>query len=213
MAGGAALDEAAEPVGLLDVAELGERVRREGRVADPAVAVIPVALAAEVAGLGQRGGRRGDDRPGRLIAERLQNLRGAADALERPGPSTPSVGRPLAPPLDGLLQGCVDPIGVEVVKPRERFEVDRLPVAEAEASPLALADGGLGLEPVVIHHLRDRSRRGSAGRRRRRSPRTSSPRRPRAARARPRRSRSAARPRPSARPSRARPRRSAPATG
>src|SRR6185295_3778122 len=36
VAGGAALDEAPEPVGLIDVTELGEGVRREGRVADPA---------------------------------------------------------------------------------------------------------------------------------------------------------------------------------
>ena len=47
-----------------------EAPQGEGRVADPAVAVVPVALAA--GRLGQRGGRRGDDRAARRVGEALQ---------------------------------------------------------------------------------------------------------------------------------------------
>ena len=46
MTGGAALDEAAEGVRLVVEAELRQRTRREGRVADPGEAVVPVPAAA-----------------------------------------------------------------------------------------------------------------------------------------------------------------------
>ena len=49
---------------------------REGGVAQPAVAVVPVALAAEV--LGQRGGGRGDDAAGRRVREQAQRDQRAA---------------------------------------------------------------------------------------------------------------------------------------
>ena len=56
--------------------------RREGRVADPAVAVVPVAFAARR--LGQRGGRRGDDRAGRRVGEALEHERRALQ-VDAPG--------------------------------------------------------------------------------------------------------------------------------
>ena len=62
-----ALDAAVHPaqqrLGLLDGAEVDQRAGGHRRVAQPAVAVVPVADAAQL--LGQRGGRRGQDRAGR----------------------------------------------------------------------------------------------------------------------------------------------------
>ena len=55
------------------------RVEAERRVADPDVAVVPVALAADL--LGQARRRRGDDRAGRLVGEQLEGEGGAVDRL------------------------------------------------------------------------------------------------------------------------------------
>src|SRR5215207_3176119 len=55
-------------------AQGGESPEHEGRVAQPAVAVVPVALTAGC--LGQRGRRRGDHRPGRSVGQPLQRERG-----------------------------------------------------------------------------------------------------------------------------------------
>lgn len=52
------------------VAAAHQREQRDRRVAQPAVAVVPVAVAADL--LGQRRGGRGDDPAGRLVGERLQ---------------------------------------------------------------------------------------------------------------------------------------------
>ena len=52
---------------LLAKAQAQKRIKRESRVANPSVAVVPVALAAEL--LGQRCRRRRDDRPRRLVGQ------------------------------------------------------------------------------------------------------------------------------------------------
>ena len=79
--GGVAGDGAQQPVppdvGLLGVAGLDQRVEGERGVAEPAVAVVPVALAPEV--LGQRGGRGGDDPAGDLVGHQPEGEQGAAD--------------------------------------------------------------------------------------------------------------------------------------
>ena len=61
-----------------------ERLHREARVADPGVAVVPVALAA--LGLGQAGGRRGDDGAGGPVGQPLQDPRAEADEVAVAGP-------------------------------------------------------------------------------------------------------------------------------
>ena len=58
---------------LLGEPERQERVHREGGVAHPGVAVVPVALAADV--LGQARGRSGHDRAGRAVGEQLERQR------------------------------------------------------------------------------------------------------------------------------------------
>ena len=83
-AGRALLAEAlGQPVherrGLLGEAEPQERVQREGRVADPRVAVVVVPHAADV--LGQARRRRGDDRARRPVRHQLERQRRAVDHL------------------------------------------------------------------------------------------------------------------------------------
>ena len=69
-----------------------QRLEREGAVADPRVAVVPVALAA--GGLGQRGRQRGDGRAGRHVGEALDRER---RALDRVPPAVVRDPRPLQP--------------------------------------------------------------------------------------------------------------------
>ena len=64
-----------ERLGLARAAELQEGLERECRVAHPAEAVVPVALAADL--LGQRGGRRRRDRAGGRVEEQLERQRAA----------------------------------------------------------------------------------------------------------------------------------------
>ena len=98
-----------ERLGLARAAELQQGVEREGRVAHPAEAVVPVALAADL--LGQRRGRRRRDRPRRGVEEQLERQR-AADHGVAPravvgalrGPAPPVGGRGVQPPLDVLAR-------------------------------------------------------------------------------------------------------------
>ena len=78
----AAVDPAQQRLGLLERAEVDQRPRGHRRVAQPAVAVVPVADAAEL--LRQRRGRRGEDRAGRLVAEPAQRQRAAQHLLSAP---------------------------------------------------------------------------------------------------------------------------------
>ncbi len=114
---GIARGGAVQPVGpgarLLQMAGVDEGQERQGRVADPAVAVVPVARAAEL--LGERGGGRGDQSPGRGVGQGLQRQQRALDRLlVRPV----DVGRagPFGPEGLGVLQRLV---GVDLV--RDRF--------------------------------------------------------------------------------------------
>ena len=87
-------EPAHERRGLLGEAEPEQAVERERGVADPRVAVVPVALAADL--LGQRGRRRGDERAGRRVGEQLQRERGAVDHLA-PAPAVARLLQPAAP--------------------------------------------------------------------------------------------------------------------
>ena len=83
-----------------------ERLEREARVADPGEAVVPVALAAD--GLGQRRGRRGDDRAGRAVGEALQDARAVAHELAVRAVVDVVLGLPGAPRLDGVVDPRAD---------------------------------------------------------------------------------------------------------
>ena len=67
------LDPFHKPVRLIRQSHAQQPVNRESRIANPAVAVIPVALAAGI--FRQTAGRRGHDRAGRLISQQLEYQR------------------------------------------------------------------------------------------------------------------------------------------
>ena len=94
-----------ERLGLARAAQLQEGVERECRVAHPAEAVVPVALAADL--LGQGGGRRRRDRSGGSVEEQLERQR-AADHGVAPGAVVRALRSP-APPVGGRgFEACLD---------------------------------------------------------------------------------------------------------
>ncbi len=92
------LDVAEQRVGLGHRPELDERVRRDRGVAQPAVAVVPVADAADLLRQARRGG--GQDRAALLVAEAAQRERAARDlvAAER------GQAQPVEPAAPGALR-------------------------------------------------------------------------------------------------------------
>src|SRR3989475_8781175 len=90
---------------LLTTAELEERLDREGGVTDPAVAVIPVALAADR--LRQRRGRRRRDGAGWREDEQLQRQRAPHDGIA-PGASVRELPRPPLPERRGGVEPSFD---------------------------------------------------------------------------------------------------------
>ena len=90
-------DEVHEVVRLPVEAERVQAPQRERRVADPAVAVVPVAFA--VGGFGERGRRRGGDRSSRRIGEALEGQRRTLEAQHATG--GPGSGRGRASAANG----------------------------------------------------------------------------------------------------------------
>ena len=87
--------------GLVGEAQPQERVEREGGVADPGVAVVPVATAAEL--LGQARGGRGHDPARGPEGEQLERERRAVHHLA-PAPLVAGLGEPLAPVLERAVE-------------------------------------------------------------------------------------------------------------
>jgi hypothetical protein len=88
-------DEFHELVGLPVEVEPVERLQREGRVAHPGVAVVPVALPAR--GLGQRRRQRGHGRSGRHIGQPLDRERRPLNRLAEAVVGDPGATEPVAP--------------------------------------------------------------------------------------------------------------------
>src|SRR5512133_3230953 len=152
-----------EEVGRLAVeAEGAEGPEHERRVAQPAVAVVPVALAA--GRLGQRGRRRGDHRSGRRIGQGLERERGplqvdlpwmigkaaAVDPLVPVGPRyrKPRLGviigrrRRAVAPSEGaerLLAGAQSSLGARLAALKPEPQIGAQP--QRRLNPLRLADG------------------------------------------------------------------------
>ena len=161
-------DEFHERLRLLAEAERVQGPEAEGGVADPAVAVVPVPFPA--GRLRQRGGRRGDDRPGRGVGQPLQDQRRALK-VDPPGMVREAAGpQPLSPELFGR------------VEPLERLRRASRP-AEVVVPPGHRAEPGLvlaevhrpGRRPAVERelHVRGQAQLGSF------APRGRSPRRAR----------------------------------
>ena len=82
------------------VAQAEQRVDGERAVPDPGVAVVPVALAADL--LGQPGGRRRDQRAGRRVGHQLERHRRAGHHLA-PAAGVGRPVQPVAPEARGLV--------------------------------------------------------------------------------------------------------------
>ena len=125
---------------------LDERIQRERRISQPAVAVVPVPGPAR--GLGQRGGRRRDDRAGRGVGEALEYDGRRRDFLG-PGPVVGDPVGPLAPTSDRVVERSVDGI---VDGDRRRRRVLRLEPREVEPGTGALTDleVGDGRQPFTV---------------------------------------------------------------
>ena len=116
---------------LLAEAEPQEREHRERRVAEPAVAVVPVARPADVLGQAGRGCR--DDGAGREVREQLERDRRAVDDLA-PAPAIGALTDPPAPEVDGPAKRDVDGILVPDAAGLADGEHERGPLAAGRAS-------------------------------------------------------------------------------
>ena len=145
-------DEVEEVVGLPVEAERVERPQHERRVADPAVAVVPVALAARR--LGQRRRGRREQRAARGVGEPLQRERAALQ--ERPPRvigEAPAV-KPVLPMMGGPHEpavGLLEVLRGRVLAPGQRA-VDLLallhPVASRRPRPLE-PEAQVGRQPEL----------------------------------------------------------------
>ena len=151
-AAGRAGHERDELLGLVRAGADVQRLERQARVADPRVAVVPVALAPDR--LRQRGGRRGDDRSGRPVREALEHARAEPHQLAVRALVHVVLGLPRAPRLDRVL----DPRRDLVRRERLRRRAFRRRPLQREPDPLARRHGeGSGHRRVL-----DRGRHAGA---------------------------------------------------
>ena len=127
---------------LLLEADAKQRVEGERGVANPGVAVVPVAPAAD--GLGQRGRRRRDDGAGGGVGEQLEHQRAALDHLP-PAPLVGAVADPPSPVAHRLLEPLLG------LAPSQRVEPDVAALAglEQDVDLVALVDVESGLHRVL----------------------------------------------------------------
>ena len=138
-----------------------QRLQREGRVADPRVAVVPVALAA--GRLRQRGGQRGDHRAGGHVGQALEGQRRALRSARASGGREGARGRASARQkrrswLDALAVASSTSRGdAELLGPRQRAErpLARLAARGAPArgrprSPSARSAAGGSSDPAPV---------------------------------------------------------------
>ena len=151
-------DELHELVGLPVEVEPVQRLQREGRVAHPGVAVVPVALAARR--LRQRGGERRDRGAGRHVREPLDRQRRALERVAEAmvgDPRPPEPGPPEACRRGDPRRGLVDVGGRgELLGPGER----------AERALVLLRACAARARGCLRCRARGRSAAGSSGRRR-----------------------------------------------
>ena len=150
-AGDAAPQPGAPGLRLLAIAGMHQREQRERGIAQPAIAVVPVALAAGQ--FGQRGGRGSDDAAGRIVGERLQRQQ-RAHHLIAPFALVQAARRPRRPSGVDLIQrrqGIRRHRIIEMRLAMRQGERDALPGRDGE-----LADGGellaAQLRTAVQHH-------------------------------------------------------------
>ena len=139
-------DRAQQPVAprarLVGETGVEQRVERERRVAQPAVAVVPVALAADP--LRQRRRRRGDDAAGRLVRERLQHDERRAHGLAVLA-LVPAAAEPLAPVALGVLERLLGvdrrAAGPDATGTRSSTNGTRSPARTVKSAPCVMSLG------------------------------------------------------------------------
>ena len=151
-------DELHELVGLPVEVEPVQRLQREGRVAHPGVAVVPVALAARR--LGQRGRERRDRRAGRHVRQALDRER---RALDRIAEAVVGDARPAEPGAPEARRGGDPRLGLVDVVPARRAPRPRRARRTRARPARARAAPARGCPRC---RARDRSAAGSSGRRR-----------------------------------------------
>ena len=144
-------------VRLLEVAAAHQGHEREGGVAQPAVAVVPVAHAADL--LRQRSRRRRHDAAGRGVGQGFQRYQGAQNGVT-PRPLVGAAAGPFAPPPFRLLDAAL------AIDRLRRRPVRRVP-AQREGHALALGHGEVGRGFEVLVDEGDRRCGTPAGRGRR----------------------------------------------
>lgn len=148
--GNGALDPIAKCRRFVAVPGLQQRDQREHRIAQPAVAIVPVTGAAQM--LRQRGSGRGDDAAGGQITQPLQHHQRAAHLLG-PWPDIGTAARPAVPERGGALQ-CL--FGVD----QRRRGLMGCAVAEQEPGALPFAQGEVGFGAHVLAAQRLRRTQG-----------------------------------------------------
>ena len=124
-----------------------ERVEGERRVADPRVAVVPVAAAAEL--LGEARGRGGDERARRAVRQELQRQRGTPHDL-----APPTLIARCRDPTQPVVDGLVEQLSRVVLRVRPRL----VALLEDERRALALIEGEGGADACLRALERDASR-------------------------------------------------------
>ena len=144
---GGARHERDEVLGLVGARADVQRLEREARVPDPRVAVVPVALAADV--LGQRRGGRGDDRARGPVRQALQHPRAEPHEVAVRALVDVVLGLPRAPGLGRVGDPRRRPVGRR-----------RLASATPRPAPSAARSRALALgERECRAHRRVRDRR------------------------------------------------------
>ena len=139
----ALLEPVVEGDGLVVEAQALEGEGGEGRVAQPGVAVVPVAPAADR--LRQARGGRGDHGPGRRVGAELERDGRALDHLA-PAPVVAHAGHPAAPVAVGLLQAARDGVVRPALPAAARLQDEPGPLAgrQGEARRSGAVVGGHG---------------------------------------------------------------------
>ncbi len=145
-----------EPRRLVGEAEPDEAVQREGGVADPRVAVIPIPLAADP--LWKAAGGRSDDGAGRLVGQQLQRQRRPFDHFA-PAARVLAPGQPVAPVVHRSLE---DLIRLGLGNRHAGASSRRVDLTEGEDGTLAFLQPEVRRHAISIHRQRHAARQAQA---------------------------------------------------
>ena len=136
-----------------------QRLEREGRVADPRVAVVPVPLAARR--LRERGRQRGDRRAGRHVGQALDRQRRPLHRVAQPVIRDPRTAQPSAPEARRRVDAAPRPrrsfCGAASSSAHDRAQYARSPACstwrprtESPSMPSARSDTSRNVTPAPV---------------------------------------------------------------